>query len=448
MGKPKKQKTKSANGTGSLWTDPRDGSLYGVVTWIENHPVTGKPRRCRRMRKAVSGNKTEAYQHVRDLLAELNLGGAAHIDARKVTLADLARHHFEHHLTPVERDADGVKRSGLASWEDRRRMCQLAVDYFGPQKLITTITAAEVRRYRLHRLKVPLQANYRVGPADENGVRELHQDTRKDPETGQPKVRSITTVHKEIGTLRRMLNHAVEEGWLPLGNPIGGKKGTGLINPAEEPKQTVTASTDEEKALLDQCDHPRRRHLKPYLIACFDTGCRSIELRRLQVRDLNFEDPDGTFEVYSDKPKVRTWRAIIMTPRLREALIECCKGKKPEHYVFTYGKHYDRMWSSAPKTSWRSAKRDAKFWSDDKINLEAFTGHGMRHTMITRAIQGGASIAEVGKYAGHEQESTLWRYVHPDDGSRRRIASIVANHKEATVVNFPAAKKRRTARAS
>jgi len=250
MGKPKKQKTKSANGTGSLWTDPRDGSLYGVVTWIENHPVTGKPRRCRRMRKAVSGNKTEAYQHVRDLLAELNLGGAAHIDARKVTLADLARHHFEHHLTPVERDADGVKRSGLASWEDRRRMCQLAVDYFGPQKLITTITAAEVRRYRLHRLKVPLQANYRVGPADENGVRELHQDTRKDPETGQPKVRSITTVHKEIGTLRRMLNHAVEEGWLPLGNPIGGKKGTGLINPAEEPKQTVIASTDEEARKL------------------------------------------------------------------------------------------------------------------------------------------------------------------------------------------------------
>jgi hypothetical protein len=63
--KNKKRGRTRANGTGSIWTEPRSGKIYGVITF-----TTASGKRKRRARLAHS--KTEAYQHIKDLRAEVD----------------------------------------------------------------------------------------------------------------------------------------------------------------------------------------------------------------------------------------------------------------------------------------------------------------------------------------------------------------------------------------
>jgi integrase len=169
------------------------------------------------------------------------------------------------------------------------------------------------------------------------------------------------------------------------------------------------------------------------------------------VRDVDFAA--NKFAVYSYKGKKRSDRSCVMTPRVREALLGCCAGKNPDDHVFTYDvkkKNDDgtttidqRPLKYAPRRSFGTAKREAARWSDGAIDLSKFRGHDMRHTMITRALARGASLAEVAKYAGHTQPTTTWRYNNPDDASGQRIADLMATYHEAEVIPFTVKKQTR-----
>jgi len=430
-----------ANGAGSLWTDPATGYLYAVVTWTIFDPESGAKKLKRRTRKAK--NKTHAYELIEEMKAELKIGGEKAIDGARVTFGQLADYHKERHLIPEVRNKAGKKIKGLKTWSWQRDMVDTIVAYFGAGKLITSLTFAEVQDFKADRLCAPLMTGYRQGKKGADGKREeLVQRVRLDA-NGEPIERSVAAVHAELARLKAMFNAAAAEGWLTRANPAAGKK---LINAGEENKREKILLDDDEDALLAQFDDPRRRHLKPYVITAIDSGARSIELRRLRVGDLNFDDPEGLFEVFSDKGKLRHFRTIIMTPRVREALLGCCEGKTAEDFVFTHGKN-KRPFAAAPKRAWTTAKREAEYAND--VSLAGLRGHDLRHTMITRAIESGAPIAEVGKYAGHRQPSTTWRYVNPSEESNRRIARLIGNRRPAAapVASLEEAKEAKAAEA-
>jgi integrase len=419
-----KQKTKGANGSGYMWTNEA-GYLFAVISWVHN----GK--RQRKFRRAITGSKTEARQHIKDMQAEFLQGGAAAIDGAKLTLGELGEYHKRENLREVRFNQKGIRTEGVHSWKDGRRTVDRLVAYFGKDKLVRSLTLGNVRSFKRDYLAATPVTRYKH--RDKKTGKDIW--TTKvliDPKTGKPREKAVATAHRAIAMLRRMLNVAVEEGWLAV-NPIAGRKA--LINPAEENKRDFIATQFEETKLLDQCDdHPYRRHLRPYLIVGFDHGCRSAELRRMLVSDVNFET--GTFWVHSFKGKQRKDREYVMTPNSRAALLEACADKTPSDHVFTYGKA-KRPLKYAPRRSFMTAKRLAKWWSNDQVDLSHFRGHDMRHTHITRLIKSGMSVDEACKLAGHEQPSTTWRYLNPDNESRQRAAAIIANYSETNVIQLP-----------
>lgn len=452
--KNKKRGRTRANGTGSIWTEPRSGKIYGVITF-----TTASGKRKRRARLAHS--KTEAYQHIKDMLEELDverqLEGEERghrdrkVNFRTITFGQLAQYHKEDHLQPAEFDAAGRKTKGVLSWQGAHRTVAQLVGYFGKDKLVSSFTIGQIRKYKEERLSQPAIARYKKA-----GSTELVRVELKDAK-GKVRKLSFASVHRELAMLRRMLNFAVEERWLPTGNPMHGAKD--LINPSLEVKRITIATKAEELELLDHCTtHDKRKHLLPYLMICFDHALRSIEARRMLVRDVDFEN--NSFMVYSYKGKQRQDRKCAMTARVREALLTCCAGKELDEHVFTYDvkqrdpdgkpiKNADgtdalvrHPLKNAPKRSFQTLKAEAKRWSNGAINLDGFRGHDMRHTQITRLVRSGMSVGEAGKLAGHVNDSTTWRYINPDDSSRVRAASLIENYSEAEIIPF---KKRKRA---
>jgi integrase len=431
MAKQKQTKTKSANGAGYLKTDPKTGYLYGVISWTNKD---GK--RLARARRALSGNKTEARQHIEDMRRELKLGGQTAIDGARLTLGKLAERHMEVNQQPAVFNSKHVRVSGLRAWRGAQSLTRIVVEHFGADVLAKDITLIMVREYKRKRLQMPPTKKWRF----------------KDKVTGEwvwigrelERERSVASVNRELATLRCMLNYAVAHGWIRR-NPIAGQKD--LINKAEENQRTRVASKVEEKAFFEQLQDRRRLHLVPYYLTAFDHGCRSIELRQMLVGDVDFDA--NVFRVYSFKGKKRLDREHIMTSRVREALLAACQAKRPDEHVFTWAKgrkghKVNVPITYAPKRSFATAKRLAKFWSDDQVNLDDFRGHDVRHTTITRLVKAGMPVAEACKIAGHTTAETTWRYVNPDNHSRQRAADLMEAYSEADVLKFQAKAKAST----
>ena len=95
-----------------------------------------------------------------------------------------------------------------------------------------------------------------------------------------------------------------------------------------------------------------------------------------------------------------------------------------ESYVFPFGKarHYD---AKSPiktfKTAWRNVLRKAKV----KIRL-----HDLRHTVITKLAESGASDETIMAIAGHVSRRMLSRYAHiRTEAKRRALEAVATSHK-------------------
>lgn len=96
-------------------------------------------------------------------------------------------------------------------------------------------------------------------------------------------------------------------------------------------------SAYEEMALLDECGNSRSRILRPFVTLAIETAARYGTIRRLQWRNVDFENRRLTFG--KDKTRAGTNRTIPLMPRALETLrfwAESFPDRKPEHYVFPY----------------------------------------------------------------------------------------------------------------
>lgn len=452
-----KAKTKSANGSGYIKVEKKTGYVFGVISWLEN----GK--RKTQSQRAISGTKTEAREHIRTMLSERAAKLAGAIDGSRLTLGQLAEFHIETNLIDAHFNDDGKRTRGVFSWADKRRKVREIVAYFGPELLIGKrpgkpcgdLTLGMIRDFKNHLATVPVVSRWI------SNKKEIKKDPKTkpiygvtplyNPKTGQPKMPTVATVHRKIAELRRMLNVAMEHEWIAK-NPAGGR--VGLIKPGEETKRTTIASQTAELAMLAQCEtDDKRTHLGPYLLTSFDHGCRSIELRRMLVRDVNFNaivegEKVTTFAVHSFKGTRRIDREYVATPRVAEALRDCCKGKTPDQHIFTWttGKKGEKVhvpMKAAPKRSFDTIKR--LVYEKKGIDLSGFRKHDIRHTQITRLVESGMTVDEACSLAGHTQPSTTWRYLNPGQRSQKRAANMIANYSEASVVQFKKPKRKKAA---
>ncbi|MEP6936336.1 MAG: tyrosine-type recombinase/integrase [Nitrospirota bacterium] len=258
-------------------------------------------------------------------------------------------------------------------------------------KLLTDIGAADISRYQQHRIK----------------------------EKASPK-----TVNLEVGTLRAILRrHRLWANVQPDVRMLAVRDDIGKA-----------MSTKDEKKLLDVCAESRSRSLLPAVMIALNTGMRYSELRLLRWLQVDLQK--RTVRVGKSKTEAGTGRTIPLNDRANKLLqfwADRFPKRKPEHFVFPserYGAGGDKFEPcvydtdpTSPINSWKEA------WESAKENAGvAVRFHDLRHTCVTRMLEGGAPLSVVAAILGWSAATTVRmakRYGHIGQVAQRQAVAIL-----------------------
>jgi integrase len=296
-----------------------------------------------------------------------------------MTFNDLADY-CELHFYKQAVYAEGRKVEGVRSVLTAKSQLKVLRKFFGNRSL-RSILNATLREYRIHRLQT------------------VSMVTRRNI--------SLTTVNRELTMLRRMVNVALNEGWI-LKNPFNGSKS--IINAADEKHRERILTRAEEERLLLACETDKRAHLKSLIILALDTGMRRGELFKLRWQDVDFVNMQICIQ--ATHTKTQRERYVPLTPRAMQEL-EKIKETSITERIFPF---------TDVKNSFKGARKEA--------GLEDVRFHDLRHTAITRLVRGGLPSSEAGKLAGHTQPQTTYRYINTDADTLQRASKIFENYED------------------
>jgi integrase len=205
--------------------------------------------------------------------------------------------------------------------------------------------------------------------------------------------------------LRRMLNIAERNGWIPK-NPF--KMGDVLIHASDEIKRERILTRDEEERLLAACVG-RRAHLRPIIIAALDTGCRVGELLKLRWCDISTDA--GLITIQAFNTKTMRQRQVSITTRLAVELEQLWRKSHKDSDALIFG--IER----SIRHAFNGACKDA--------GLEKLRMHDLRHTHATRLDDLGFTLAKIGGQLGHTVVQTTLRYVNRDKTAVKQVAAAL-----------------------
>lgn len=349
----------------------KDGKINARVTWMQN----GK-------RKALwrSGStKTEARDRLRQALKEreqLATSGryTPHTRFQVVMQWYLDRYAIE----PVY--VDDRKVAGMRSGDSVRGFARALNEFFG-DRTIGGISYSELESYKTTRLRT---------------------------KTKRGKSRAIASVHRELATLRRLLNIAEREGWIAK-SPF--RKGDVLISAADERRGARVLSFDEEERLLAACTG-RIAHLRPIIICAVDTGMRAGEIFSLTWKDVR----KGFIEIPALTTKTMQSRRVPVSNRLKEELKTLWEMSTKDDSERVFG-------VTTVKKAFKTACERARIEHGEPHGLSL---RCLRRTAGTRWIQAGLSREEVSKILGHSQAQTTYQhYLAADERTLERAREIL-----------------------
>jgi len=219
---------------------------------------------------------------------------------------------------------------------------------------------------------------------------EAFKNSRRHSVTKYDTQRSPASVNRELELLSRIFSLAVGLGLAEL-NPCNRVSKFKLQN-----QRYRYLLPDEEPALLAQCTG-KRRHLETMIAFAIGTGARKSEQLSLKVRQVDFFRDLIVF----DKTKSGKPRSVEMNSEVRELLLDLCKGKRPDDYVWispATGAPYTDI-----KRAFTGACVDAK--------IEGLVWHDLRATYGTRLGEAGYNAYDIAKLMGHASITTSQRYV-------------------------------------
>jgi len=171
-------------------------------------------------------------------------------------------------------------------------------------------------------------------------------------------------------------------------------------------------STDEETALLAECGKSRSRLLLPFVVTAIETAARYGTIRRLQWKNVDFENRCLTFG--KDKTRAGSGRTIPLTARAVETLSfwsQSFPAREPDHFVFAhercgasgsdevFGFTAATLYDLDPtrptgsiKVAWEHARKRA--------GLSSIRLHDIRHTGVSRMIANRVPLPIIGKIVG------------------------------------------------
>jgi integrase len=258
-------------------------------------------------------------------------------------------------------------------------------------KLLTDITALDISRYQQHRLK----------------------------EKASPK-----TINLEVGTLRAILRK--NRLWADIQPDVR------MLAARDDVGKAM--SIEEEKKLLQVCAESRSRSLLPAVLIALNTGMRYSELRLLHWEQVDLKR--RTVRVGKSKTEAGAGRTIPLNDRATKLLqfwAERFPDRKPEHFVFAserYGAGGDDFEPcvydcdpTKPINSWKEAWESAKKKASVSVRF-----HDLRHTAVTRMLEGGAPLSVVAAILGWSAATTVRmakRYGHIGQVAQRQAVELL-----------------------
>ena len=360
--------------------------------------ATGK--RVHRRRRADS--YSDAEDVAKAMLTELNRHDRAALDHRTTTFDEFA----DQLEKPVKEGGlgylveakfvHGKKIKGLRSVRSARGFLKVLREKVGHRRL-REITYHDIASFKERRLET----------ATRGDVARHKEVLKGNPKAKLVVTRSFASINRELSLLRKTLNIALRQKMI-LSHPF--LAGDSLVSAADERKRERILTIEEEQRLLKAaCANTRRGHLKQIIITALDTGMRKGEILKMRWKDVDFEN--SMIIIQSFNAKTQRERKVAMTARLASELEQLWKASDQDSEALVFGITDD------VKRSFSSARAEA--------GLPDVRFHDLRHTVATRLVSRHIELAEVGKLLGHNQPSTTYRYVNPNEQTARLAAEAL-----------------------
>ncbi len=362
-----------------------NGKWFARITFTDSN---GKRRNIKR--KAETDN--EAKGLLKKLLRQVDGEGEKFFDSEKITFNDLADYYEKHYCQPAQY-SDGRKVSGLRDVGRAMSVIKHFRKFFGNKK-VRSITYGDLLSYK--RLRMTGESHLK-------------------------KTRTISTMNRELGVLRRILNVGLAQDWL-LKNPF--KSGDPLIQPSADRIREKILSFEEEARLLEVCSDPIRAHIRPLLIALLDTGARRGEMMKLTWQSVDFQS--RLILIRSETTKTLKSRQVAMTERLYCELLQLWNNSIKDLTTNVF----------QMKTFRKSFDTACRLAGIKTGGIDGFTPHSCRHTAASRLVKGQMSIQLVGKILGHTQPQTTYRYLTADTETLYQASSILESFQQQIPVDY------------
>lgn len=271
----------------------------------------------------------------------------------------------------------GRKIAGIKTYDTVQCHLVSLKKFFG-ERLIREITTENLIAYKIQRLK-------------SNSV-------------GLGRPIKITTVNRQLATMRTMMKFAYGKGWIPKDIFFNAK----VIDISAEIPRDRFLTPEEGKRLLAACEGTRqityirkfkevkatisqeKPLLRAMLIVAMDTAMRRGEIFKMTWKDIDFEN--NIIYVLAENTKTQQLRAVPLSQRAKDQLEKVRETSTGEH-PFPY-KEIRKSFNTAKETA----------------GITNLTFHDLRGTAITRMQEQGTPQPFVSKIAGHARIQTTQKY--------------------------------------
>lgn len=286
--------------------------------------------------------------------------------------------------------------------DDQQRVRQL-LKTFGNMQL-AEMDIAVVEKYMAQRLQEPKQHHWRGRSAAVLARRDAEAQGAKIKEWSATKAKTVSkaTINREVATLRKILNKAVEWKIIPV-NPFQGLK---LFDEREFIRKRYL-KPDEIRLLLECCT-PAVRNVVTFALY---TGRRHGEILGMRWQEV---DLDNGY-VYFPRTKKKEPDQVAIPPRARELLEKLGVGPRGE-FVFM-----KERGGTGPLKYIR-----AQFMSAlAKGGIKDFRFHDLRHTAVSYMMMNGIDLKTISELVGHTTaEMVDQRYGHLSPDHKRMATEI------------------------
>ena len=219
---------------------------------------------------------------------------------------------------------------------------------------------------------------------------------------------AVSTVNRELATLRHMLNEFSEWGVVQT-------KHIKVKNKAGEIRRTKTFSPDQIRMMLKCAENDHDRYTYFFVLIGFQTSMRHGEI--LKIKFEHFDYDNGTLHIPEAKAGSRT------VP-VHESLIEIVREEQKRR-----GHETEYLFEADSKSGHRTymKKQFQRVLEAAGLSNRGLTPHSMRHTAISILMRSQVSIADAQVISGHKSTQMLLRYTHHNNMSVARGVDALAN---------------------